>query len=343
MSKRTPESSAVACAGRCSSLVLALALAVFGPALGCGDDAEVGSPWRLPIAADRELAITEISPYLTSTSPQWIEVRNVGDAALTLQGCSVDEQRGDWKAWPLGGVAVVPAGGTLVIAAETCAGVPDQARCVPAPGLVLPFDGAHTLRVSCPDPKHPNQASVIDVASYDVDRWLVWPGRTLSLIEGSADPSAANDAPEAWCAARPSPGEPGACLGEEPVTAHCTPPSGTGQACRSYIDCLDESGCTGPDCLRGCYEEHFEPCEACLIRADEHCWRERCHTELSELLSCLVSAGCSCEQLDAEEECPGHASCGAETEALQECVVGLAPAGTVWTGIYSPYESCGWR
>lgn len=133
-----------------------------------------------------ELVIDEVmkNPTRAGDDAEWLELANVSDDALVLDGCTLSDD--DGERFTIGSDVIVPARGFFVIGsnADPVANggfAPDLV----APDMVLANE-ADELELACGD-------VVIDRIQWDAS-WPARVGRAMSL--GALG---ANDAPTAWC------------------------------------------------------------------------------------------------------------------------------------------------
>jgi len=149
---------------------------------------------RAPVAG--ELIVTEImydtNGALSENTAEWIELANVSDAPLTLDGCDVVDGSATPTPASLAGLIVAPDGRVLL------AKSPDPA----ANGGLTPQatftfslnNGGDTVTVRC-------DGTVIDAVTYGGDGWPgAAPAHALSLDPG-AHTAVDNDAGLSWCLA----------------------------------------------------------------------------------------------------------------------------------------------
>jgi Lamin Tail Domain len=122
---------------------------------------------------------------VSDAAGEWIELSNLGAAPVDLTGCTLAR---DGSGVTLDGAAVVPAGGTLTLAAGPSPGfVPN----VVYGSLSLPNSSGFTLSLVC-------GTETLDSVTVVAGQWPIANGASLSLSGAALDPSA-NDLPENWC------------------------------------------------------------------------------------------------------------------------------------------------
>jgi len=160
----------------------------------CGVDSPAGAPRPLP----GEVVITElmVAPSSGSVFPEWLEVSNIGEQSVDLDGCVVED---DGHSATLQAARGLAPGQVAVVAAGAFDPVCDVTVWGEYGGSVT-FNNttADRAALSCPDVD--GGWSVIDEVSFDWEAWGLDKGTSLVLDADAVDASD-NDATENWCAA----------------------------------------------------------------------------------------------------------------------------------------------
>lgn len=134
---------------------------------------------------------------LFDSDAEWIELKNIGDQYVDLDGCELRDLgvNGDAHTIDAGGPLVL-APGALMVLAKTAVeadngGIADVAYAFGDAFSLTNEGDAFVLRCGDVD---------VDIVEYDAMTWPLDPGLALQLDPGE-ESAEANDAPAAWCAA----------------------------------------------------------------------------------------------------------------------------------------------
>ncbi len=137
-----------------------------------------------------DIVITEMMPNpaeLADSSGEWIELHNVSNASISLQGCTVER---DSTSFTIGAALVLEPGEFATIASSAAPGFePSYVH----GSLGLPNSGSYLISLHC-------DGAVLDAVPVDSSTWPAGAGVAASL---SLDHSTAldNDEVQHWCAA----------------------------------------------------------------------------------------------------------------------------------------------
>lgn len=143
------------------------------------------------------LVITELMPNPAATTDddgEWIELVNVGAAAVDLEGCVLYDGANDEDVVNTGAALVVPPGGVVVFAK-----VADVAQNGGVPGVAYAFGGSFSLTNTGDAVRLECDGAVIDEVVY-LETWPFAAGAAMQL-DAAAHDAAANDALASWCTA----------------------------------------------------------------------------------------------------------------------------------------------
>lgn len=143
------------------------------------------------------LVITELMPnpaFTTDDDGEWIELVNVGTAAVDLEGCALYDDANDEDVVNTGAPLVVPPGGFVVFAK-----LADAALNGGVPGVAYAFGGSFSLTNTGDVVRLECGGAVIDEVAY-LGTWLFAAGAAVQL-DATAYDAVTNDALTSWCTA----------------------------------------------------------------------------------------------------------------------------------------------
>lgn len=144
-----------------------------------------------------QVVITELMPNpaaVTDDDGEWIELTNVSDAPVDLEGCVLYDAANDEDVVNTGAPIVVPPGG-LVLFAKTADAVVNGGL----PSVAYAFGTSYTLANTGDQVRLECGGAVIDELTY-VEAWPFAEAVAMQLSSDSLD-ATANDAPGSWCPA----------------------------------------------------------------------------------------------------------------------------------------------
>lgn len=144
-----------------------------------------------------QVVIAELMPnpaLVTDDVGEWIELVNVGDEPVDLEGCVLYGDVSEEDVIDTGAPVVVPPGGLAVLGK-----VADAAQNGGVPGVAYAFGTSYSLTNTGDRVQLDCAGATVDEVDY-ADTWPFDAGVALQLSIASLD-AAANDLPDAWCMA----------------------------------------------------------------------------------------------------------------------------------------------